>query len=73
MLIYFFKNKKLRRFLFYVDQNAKKGIKKQERVYKHYEYVEEGAPLNALDWTKSGYDDLLKNLAVKAVSKYTTK
>jgi hypothetical protein len=59
--------------LFYVDKNAKKGIKKRERVYKQQEYVEEGAPLNAPDWTKSDYDGPLKSPAVKAVSKYITK
>ena len=55
-MLIFFKNKKLRRFLYYVDQNAEKGIEKRERVYKHHEYVEEGAPLSAPDCAKSGYD-----------------
>jgi hypothetical protein len=62
----------LRRFLYYVDKNTKKGIRKRERVYKHSEYVEETAPSNAPDWTKSGYDGPLKKLIVKAVNKYVT-
>ena len=58
--------------LFYVDRNTKEGIKKQEWVYKNDKYVEEVAPLNAPDWTKLGYNDLLKNATIKAVSKYLT-
>ena len=75
MLIHFFlkKIKKLRRFLFYVDQNSRQGFRKRERVYKQSEYVEEKAPTSAPDWTISGYDGPLKNLAAKAVSKYITK
>jgi hypothetical protein len=66
------KNKKLRKLLFYVDQNTKQGIKKRERVFKYDEYVEEGAPANAPDWTISGYTGPLKNLTNKAISKYFT-
>ena len=58
--------------LFYVDRNTKEGIKKRERVHKNDEYLEEAASLNAPDWTKSGYDSLLKNAIIKAVSKYLT-
>jgi hypothetical protein len=68
-----FLKKKLRRFLYYVDKNTNKGIKKRERVYKTGEYVEEKAPPNAPDWTKLGYDGRLKDPTVKSVSKYITK
>jgi len=66
------KNKKLRKLLFYVDQNSKQGIRKRERKFKYDEYVEEEAPSNAPDWTKSGYNGPLKNLTTKAISKYFT-
>jgi hypothetical protein len=66
----FFFKKKLRRFLYYIDKNTKEGIKRRERVYNNDEYVEEAAPLSAPDWTKLGYDGLLKNAAIEAVSKY---
>jgi hypothetical protein len=59
--------------LYYVDQNAKKGIKKRERIYKQGEYVEEEAPPNAPDWIKSGYDGPLKGPTTKAFSKYVDK
>jgi hypothetical protein len=71
LIIYFFKkNKKLRRFLYYVDKNTKSGIKKRERVYRPSEYVEEAAPSDAPEWTKSGYDGPLKKLTTKAINKY---
>lgn len=60
----------MRQFLYYIDQNTTKGIKKRERVYKPSEYVDETAPSNAPDWTKSGYDGPLKKPTVKAVNKY---
>jgi hypothetical protein len=56
--------------LFYIDKNTKEGIKKRKRVYKYNEYVEEAEPLNAPDWTKSGYNGPLKDPTVKAVNKY---
>jgi hypothetical protein len=55
--------------LYYVDRNTKEGIKKRERMRKHNEYVEEAEPLNAPDWTKSGYNGPLKEPTAKAVSK----
>jgi hypothetical protein len=55
-----------------VDQNSKQGIRKRERKFKYDEYVEEEAPSNAPDWTKSGYNGPLKNLTTKAISKYFT-
>lgn len=74
MLIYFFKkNKKLRRFLYYVDKNTKKGIKKREQVYKPSESVDEIAPSDAPGWAKSGYDGPLKRPVAKVVSKYITQ
>ena len=66
-------NKKLRRFLFYIDENTKKGIKKRERVHKPSEYVEETTPSNAPDWTKHGYDGPLKSPTTKAIEKYMEK
>jgi hypothetical protein len=63
------KNKKLRRFLYYIDKNTKEGIKKRERVYKPREYVDETAPSDAPGWTRSGYDGPLKNPTSKAVNK----
>jgi hypothetical protein len=57
--------------LYYVDKNTKEGIKKRERVRKHNEYVEEAEPLYAPDWTKLGYNGPLKELAIKAVDKYS--
>jgi hypothetical protein len=63
----------LRRFLFYLDQNAKKGNEKRARVYDSSQSVDEAVPLDAPDWTKSGYDGPLKSLTIKAVSKYISK
>jgi len=60
----------LQRFLFYIDKNTKKGTEKRTRVHDSSRSVDEEVPLNAPDWTKSGYDGPLKNLTVKAVSKY---
>ena len=51
----------MHRFLFYIDQNTKKGIKKRERINKRCECVEETLPLNAPDWTISGYNGPLKD------------
>ena len=61
----------MRRLLFYIDKNTNQGIKKRERVRKHSEYVEEAAPANAPDWTKSGYDGPLRGLTADAINKYT--
>lgn len=72
MLIHF-KNEKLRRFLFYLDQNTTKGDVKRERVYKSGGHVEETPPMNAPNWTKSGYDGPLKSPVREAISKYTSK
>ena len=72
MLIQKNNNKKLRKLLFYVNQNTKQDIKKRERVFKYDEYVDEEAPSNAPDWTKSVYNGSLKNLATKTISKYFT-
>ncbi|PKK57929.1 hypothetical protein RhiirC2_720891 [Rhizophagus irregularis] len=63
----------LRRFLFYLDQNTTKGITKRTRVYDSSQSVDEVMPLDAPDWTKSGYDGPLKILTTKAVNKYISK
>ncbi|POG61477.1 hypothetical protein GLOIN_2v1486226 [Rhizophagus irregularis DAOM 181602=DAOM 197198] len=63
----------LRRFLYYVDKNTKKGIKKREQVYKPSESVDEIAPSDAPGWAKSGYDGPLKRPVAKVVSKYITQ
>ncbi|CAG8741326.1 12889_t:CDS:2, partial [Rhizophagus irregularis] len=55
----------LRRFLYYVDKNTKKGIKKREQVYKPSESVDEIAPSDAPGWAKSGYDGPLKRPVAK--------
>ena len=71
-LIHFFK-KKLWRLLFYVDKNTKKGIEKRSRVHDSNTYADEEAPLNAPDWTKSGYEGPLKSLTTKVVNKFISK
>lgn len=56
--------------MYYIDKNTTEGTKKREQVYNNNEYVEEAAPLSAPDWTKLGYDSLLKNATLEAASKY---
>ena len=70
MLIHLFKKKKLRRFLFYVDKNTKKGIEKRSRVNENNRNADEKAPPNAPEWTKSGYNGPLKNLATTIINKF---
>jgi len=57
------------RLLFYVDKNTKKGIEKHSRVHDSNTYADEEAPLNAPDWTKSGYEGPLKSLTTKVYFK----
>lgn len=65
----------MRRFLrYYLDAmfyQQKPDRRKRTRVYDEFQFApEETAPLNAPQWTKSGYNGSMKAVIKKAVLKY---